>query len=136
MFTISPYLKVFKRKDKKSKPSFLLRVTSKIVILKTYCEKTQMMSPSVNSYGNPPEGENGIIAVLCIITAVSDNGTENFNKNKVLNYLTNKYPGTVFVNIVPRNIFVHSQRGLTIIQLIDQLHFSQWTKKRKQSLDH
>lgn len=48
----------------------------------------------------------------------------------VLTCLTNKYPGAVLVHTVPRNIFVHSQRGLALIQLIDQLHFGQWAEKQ------
>lgn len=46
---------------------------------------------------------------------------------------TNEYPGAVLVLGVPGNGLFHPQISFALIQLVDQLHFCEWTgnKSRK-----
>lgn len=101
------------------------------------------MSPSVNSYGNPPAGNNSqkYNAVQSLFTAVMMS-TCILHMNPhvtpqrppiqlvpaLLLALTDKYPGAVSVLVVPGNRLFHPQVGFALIQFVDQLHLRERTE--------
>lgn len=74
-----------------------------------------------------------VVDIKCfkLLMFAADLGSKH-EKKEVRLYPTNKYPGAVFILRVPGNRLVHSEVGLALIQLIDQLHLCKRTENKRQ----